>query len=179
MNKTLFTILIISILLSGILIFTSSSLKLLGVKKSSVMIHLVTNIKKEDGPPCVAFDVALANIKNGNEVELLFDAEAAWNLKKLEDGKNDFDRYQVPPDLKKLANAQFPDNSLMKLNNFGEFLSLLNKMGTKITVNGTWNILTGVEKTLKGKSNLPNFVEPLNLTELSEHINNSDVYYHY
>jgi len=112
-------------------------------------------------------------------VELLFDAEAAWNLKKLEDGKNDFDRYQVPPDLKKLANAQFPDNSLMKLNNFGEFLSLLNKMGTKITVNGTWNILTGVEKTLKGKSNLPNFVEPLNLTELSEHINNSDVYYHY
>jgi len=51
MNKTLFTILIISILLSGILIFTSSSLKLLGVKKSSVMIHLVTNIKKEDGPP--------------------------------------------------------------------------------------------------------------------------------
>jgi len=66
-------------------------------------VHVVSNIKKDDGPPCVAFDVSYANLMAGNRVEMFFDADAAWNLKQAEaDGKNDFDRYDVPADLKQL-----------------------------------------------------------------------------
>lgn len=148
-----------------------------GVKK--VIIHLTTDIKKDDGPPCVAFDMALTNLKMGNKVEFLFDGEAAWNLKKIKGGKNDFDRYIIPNDLKKLLYNEFNDRSIKTLKTFGDFLYFLHKGGIKITVNGTWNVLTSVEKEIKGKTKLPVYVEPLTLKELAEHINSSQVYYKY
>jgi len=148
--------------------------------KNKVLIHLVTNIKKDDGPPCVAFDIALVNLKLGKKIEFLFDAEAAWNLKRIEkDGKSDLDRYEVPKDLKELLVKELNDKDILNIKNFGEFLSFLNKKGAKITVNGTWNVLTGVEKEIKGKTKLPNYVEPLGLKELASHINDSDTYYRY
>ncbi|MBI3124019.1 MAG: hypothetical protein HYZ10_06405 [Ignavibacteriales bacterium] len=148
--------------------------------KHNVLIHLATNIKKDDGPPCVAFDIALVNSKLGKKVEFLFDSEAAWNLKRTEkDGKNDFDRYEVPKDLKELLVKQLKDSELLELKNFGDFLELLSKRGVKITVNGTWNVLTGVEKKVSGKTKLPSYVNPLYLQELASHINGSDVYYRY
>ncbi|MEO8168928.1 MAG: hypothetical protein ABI623_11820 [bacterium] len=76
-------------------------------KGHKVLIHVISNIKKDDGPPCVAFDIAYANLVMGNRVEMLFDSEAAWNLKRTEaDGKSDFNRYEVPADLKRLLVAQ-------------------------------------------------------------------------
>jgi len=148
-------------------------------KNNKVLIHIVTDIKKDDGPPCVAVDVALTNLRLGNEVEVLFDANASWNIKKAEDGKNDYDRYDVPADLKKLVNEQLNDEDLLKLKNFGEFLQMLHKKGAKISVNGTWNVLTSVEKTVKGKTNMPDYVEPLSLKELALSINNAGTYYRY
>jgi predicted peroxiredoxin len=113
--------------------------------KSKAVVHLVTNIKKDDGPPCVAFDVVLANVKLGKKVEFFLNSEAAWNLKRdKKDGENDFDRYEVPQDLKELVYQQFKDKEILELKNFGEFLSFLNKKGVTITVGGTWNVLTGV-----------------------------------
>lgn len=179
MNKILISISAIVLTMGGVLLLCNAS----SVKAGSdqkILIHLVSNIKKEDGPPCVAFDVALTNLKLGKAVELLFDAEAAWNLKiDNTDGKNDLDRYQVPMDLKSLVNDQFHDSSILTLKNFGEFLEFLHKNGVEISVNGTWNVLTGVEKSFNGKTHLPNFVKPLDLKELAEHINQSDIYYHY
>lgn len=179
MSKILISISFVVLALAGVLLlFNNSSTPAKSNQK--ILIHLVTNIKKEDGPPCVVFDVALANLKLYGGVELLFDAEAAWNLKvDSTDGKNDFDRYEVPMDLKNLVNEQFHDSSILALENFGEFLEFLHKNGAEISVNGTWNVLTGVEKSLMEKSHLPAFVEPLDLKELAEHINGSDVYYHY
>ncbi len=175
-KKLLFTIFTISagIFLTGF-IFTRDS----QVHAKTVVIHLTTNIKNDDVPPCVAFDMALTNLKLGNKVEFLFDGEAAWNLKKSNDGKNDFDRYTIPADLKKLLLAEFNDKSLMKLKTFGDFLKFLNDKGVKITVNGTWNVLTSVEKGIKGKTNIPSYVQPLTLKEMAEHINNTQVYYKY
>lgn len=144
-----------------------------------VLIHIVTDIKKDDGPPCVAVDVALTNLQLGNEVTVLFDANAAWNLKKSEDGKNDYDRYEVPSDLKKLVNEQLKVKELLSLKNFGEFLELLHKKGAKIAVNGTWNVLTSVEKEVKGKTKMPNYVDPLTLKDIVKEINNSETYYSY
>ncbi len=149
------------------------------VEKKKVLIHILSDIKKNDGPPCVAVDVALTNLELGNNVEVLFDADAAWNIKKSNDGKNDYDRYEVPADLKKLVNDQLKSPDVLKLKNFGEFLQMLHKKGAKITINGTWNVLTSVEKDVKGKTKMPDYVQPLALKELVSNINNSDVYYRY
>lgn len=149
-------------------------------KGKTVFVHVISNIKTNDGPPCVAFDMAYANLMMGNKVEILFDADAAWNLKIVDkDKKNDFDRYEIPADLKKLVIEQFKDENINKLKTFGDFLSFMNKMGVKIYVNGTWNVLTSVEKTLKGKEKIPEYVTPLTLKEMTEVINTADVYMNY
>jgi predicted peroxiredoxin len=148
-------------------------------ENNKVLIHIVTDIKKDDGPPCVAVDVALTNLQLGKEVVVLFDANASWNLKKADDGKNDYDRYEVPADLKKLVNEQLNVKELSSLKNFGEFLEMLHKKGAKIAVNGTWNVLTSVEKEVKGKTKMPDYVEPLTLKELVKEINSAGTYYSY
>jgi hypothetical protein len=149
-------------------------------KGHKVLIHVVSNIKKDDGPPCVAFDIAYANVVAGNQVELLFDSEAAWNLKRTDaDGKSDFDRYEVPADLKQLVVAQLKEKDLLGVKDFGGFLELLSKKGALISVNGTWNVLTSVEKELKGKTKMPSYVNPLTLKEMVEHMNAAERYYRY
>lgn len=164
-----------------VLLIAAISLAALSTEKSNtkkVIIHLVSNVKKADGPVCVAFDVALVNLKLGNKVEFLFDADAAWNLK-FTNGKNDFDRYEVPADLKKLISSQINDKALLAVKDFGGFLKLLHDKGADITVNGTWNVLTSVEKDVKGTTNIPKYIQPLTLSELANHINSADVYYSY
>lgn len=149
-------------------------------KGTKVLVHVISDIKKDDGPPCVAFDIAYANLLAGNQVEMLFDADAAWNLKRLEtDGKNDFDRYDVPADLKQLLVAEFKSEEIRQLNNFGEFLALLSKKGVSISVNGTWNVLTSVEREIKGKTRMPPYVEPVTLKEMVVRMNAADKYYRY
>jgi predicted peroxiredoxin len=174
MRKLFFAALLLPAVLILILGWSNNS-----EKNKKVLIHIVTDIKKDDGPPCVAVDVALTNIQLGNEVTVLFDANAAWNLKKSEDGKNDYDRYEVPADLKKLVNEQLNVKELSALKNFGEFLEMLHKKGAKIAVNGTWNVLTSVEKEVKGKTKMPDYVDPLNLKEMVQEINRSGTYYSY
>ena len=148
-------------------------------KGKHVLIHVVSNIKKDDGPPCVAFDIAYANLIAGHRVEMFFDAEAAWNLKRESDRKNDLDRYDVPADLKQLLFTDFKNDEIQKLKNFGEFLTLLSTKGAIISVNGTWNVLTSVEKEIKGTSKMPSFVEPLTLREMVVHLNAAERYYRY
>lgn len=144
------------------------------------MVHFVADIKKDDGPPCVAFDMSYTNIILGNKVILLFDADASWNLKLGEkDGKNDFDRYSIPVDLKALIYEQFKDNDLKKLRTFGDFLSYMKSKGAEIYVNGTWKVLTSVEKTIKGKTKMPEYVTPLTLKEMAKKINSADAYLRY
>ena len=149
-------------------------------KGEKILIHVISNIKTNDGPPCVAFDIAYTNLMMGNKVEILFDADAAWNLKLADkDKKNDFDRYEVPADLKKLVYEQFKDKKFNELKTFGDFLSFMKMKGVTVYVNGTWNVLTSVEKTLKGKEKMPAYVTPLTLKEMAEVINSADVYINY
>lgn len=149
-------------------------------KNKKVLVHFVADIKKDDGPPCVAFDMAYTNLMMGNKVEMLFDADAAWNLKIFEkDNKNDYDRYVIPEDLKKLIYDEFKDSEINKLKTFGNFLAYMKKMGAKIYVNGTWNVLTSVEKEVKGKEKMPAFVNPLTLKEMAKIINSADSYMRY
>ncbi len=57
----------------------------------------------------------------------------------------------IPDDLKKLIYDEFKDPEIIKLKTFGNFLSYMKKLGAKIYVNGTWNVLTSVEKKVKKK----------------------------
>jgi hypothetical protein len=62
---------------------------------------------------------------------------------------------------------------------YQDFLTLYHQMGAKITVNGTWNALTQVEKTVKGKQNIIAIAEPLSLQEMTAHIAAANIYVAY
>lgn len=177
--KTLNKIISITLLFFIVSIVTAKNTDAASPKKT-VLIHVVSNIKTNDGPPCVAFDMALAYLKLGYKVDMMFDADAAWNLKiSSKDKKNDFDRYEVPADLKKIIYEQTKDDNINKLKTFGDFLSYLNSSGVNVYVNGTWNVLTSVEKTLKGKTNMPSYSIPLNLKEMAKVFNSANTYIKY
>lgn len=78
-----------------------------------------------------------------------------------------------------MISGQFNDKELLGVKDFGGFLELLSKRGAVISVNGTWKVLTSVERELKGKTKMPSFVNPLTLKEMVEHLNNAERYYRY
>lgn len=45
-----------------------------------VLFHLQTGITQDDNPMCAAFNVALAAVESGDEVEMFFDAGAVFDL---------------------------------------------------------------------------------------------------
>ncbi|RME01457.1 MAG: hypothetical protein D6814_01470 [Calditrichaeota bacterium] len=154
--------------------------KLPAQKKPKMLVHMRTNIKKDDGPPCVGFNMALSGLESGYDVEMLFDMEACYNLKIFEgDGKTDYQRYNVPDDLKQLIKQQYPDFPLDRVKTYQDFLTIYHEMGAKITMNGTWNALTKVENSIKGKEHIIPIAEPLTLDEMTQHFKQADVYLAY
>jgi len=149
-------------------------------KTSRVLIHMRANIKKDDGPPCVGFNMALAALEAGYQVEMLFDVEASYNIKIFSgDGKTDFQRYTVPDKLKQLVMQQYPDFPIDRIKTYQDFLTVYHEMGMKITMNGTWNALTQIESTIKGKEHIIPIAEPLTLEEMMAHIAAADIYMAY
>ncbi len=145
-------------------------------KKKRVLIYLRDNIKENDGPACVAFDAAWAALAQGYSVELMFDQGAAYNLKIFEgDGKTDFQRYDLPQRLKELLAEQFGGSPDQMPKTYQDFLDLLQRKGLLVTVNGTWNALTEIEKTVKGRAHIVKYVQPLDLREMVEHAAAADV----
>jgi len=178
--KNINKLILISLLALTVFLINSKIVNAKSHKNKTILIHVVSDIKKDDGPPCVAFDMALTYLKLGYKVEMLYDAEAAWNLKiSGKDRKNDLDRYIIPADLKKLIVDQLKDKNVNQLVNFGDFLSYMSKHGVKIYINGTWNVLTSVEKLLKGKVNMPKYAIPITLKEMAKVFNNANTYMRY
>ncbi len=146
------------------------------VQSHQVFIHLTDNFKQNDGPVCVAFNAAWAARQTGYEVELFFDQDAAYGIKQWEPGKTDLGIYDLPDDLKDLLVQSFGVNRESLPKTYQDFLRFLHDSGVRVTVNGMWNALTKVEKTVKGKQNILPFVEPLTLNELMEHRAAADIY---
>jgi len=178
-NKTRQLLVSVSIIVAlGMAFFPG--LPLYGQTGKKVLIHMQSNIKKDDGPPCVAFNMALAALRAGYRVEILFDVEASYNIKVFAgDGKTDYQRYEVPNDLRQLIRDQYPDFPLKRIRTYQDFLAVYHEMGATITMNGTWNALTQIERTIKGKENIIKIAEPLTLDEMMAHIAAADIYLAY
>ena len=142
----------------------------------SVFIHLTDNFKENDGPVCVAFDVAWQALSEGDEVEIFFDQEATYGIKQWEPGKTDLGLYPLPERIKGLLVASLGMDEATLPANYQEFLLNLHERGAKVTANGFWNALTQVEETVKGRKRILPFVEPLTLAEVLAHRRQADIY---
>jgi len=145
-------------------------------ESKTVFIHLTANFKEDDGPVCVAFNAAWAALEKGHKVELFFDQGAAYGLKQWEPGKTDLGIYDLPDDLKALLVESFGVERDQLPKTYQDYLAFLNDKGATVTVNGLWNALTKVEKTVKGTENLLPYVQPLTIQEVIDHRAAAEVY---
>ena len=143
---------------------------------ADVFIHLTANFKENDGPVCVAFNAAWAALRQGRRVEVFFDQDAAWGLKQWEPGRTDLGLYPLPDRIRTLLSETFsvPVDSLPA--DYQAYLAMLHRKGAVVTVNGFWNALTQVERTIRGREHILPFVEPITLEEMLEHRRSASVY---
>lgn len=131
-----------------------------------VFIHLTANFKEDDGPICVGFNAARQALHDGHTVVIFFDQEATYGIKQWEPGKTDLGLYPLPERINELLIESFGGERGELPANYQEYLKQLHEAGVRITANGFWNALTEVEKTIKGRENILEFVEPLTLSEM-------------
>ncbi len=162
--------------LTGISNSASAATPTAGGESKTVFIHLTANFKDDDGPVCVAFNVAWAAREKGYNVELFFDQGAAYGLKQWGPGKTDLGIYDLPDDLKGLLVESFGVKRDQLPKTYQDYLAFLNDMGVHVTANGLWNALTKVEKTVKGTENILPYVQPLTIQEVIDHRAAADVY---
>ena len=141
-----------------------------------VFIHLTDNFKENDGPVCVAFNAAWQALRDGSQVEIFFDQEAAFGVKQWEPGKTDLGLYPLPDRIKPLLTASFGMKKEALPANYQEYLTMLHEKGARVTVNGFWNALTSIEETIKGRKNILSYAEPLTLKEFLSHREEAEVY---
>lgn len=142
----------------------------------TVFIHLTANFKENDGPVCVAFNAAWQALRDGDRVVILFDQDAAYGIKYWAPGKTDLGLYPLPDRIKELLAESFGVERDSLPANYQVFLSMLHEQGARVVVNGFWNALTEVEKTIKGRENILPYAEPLTLREILAERKQADVY---
>ncbi len=143
---------------------------------TKVLIHLTANFKENDGPVCVAFNAAWQALRDGSDVEIFFDQDAAYGIKQWEPGKTDLGLYPLPDRIKDLLVTTFQMKREALPANYQEYLAMLHKQGARVTVNGFWNALTQIEETIKGRKNILPYAQPLTLQEFLAHRKETDVY---
>ncbi len=141
-----------------------------------VLIHLKTGFKQDDNQPCVAFDMALAALKQGAKVEMFFDAAAVVDLKIWQDKPTSL-AYEVPEKLKDILVAEYKTPAKKDFpNTYQELLRWLNKQGVEVTFNGTMAQLTSLSSGVHDVGQLEPIAKPLSLAEILQHRARADFY---
>ncbi len=141
-----------------------------------VLIHLKTGFKQDDNQPCVAFDMALAALKQGAKVEMLFDAGAVVDLK-IWQGKPTSLAYEVPDKLKDLLVAEYRTPAKKDFpKTYQDFLRWLHSQGVEVSFNGTMAQLTSLSNGVHDVGQLEPIAKPLSLAEILQHRSRADIY---
>ena len=141
-----------------------------------VLVHLKTGFKQDDNQPCVAFDVALAAVKQGAKVEMFFDAGAVVDLK-IWQGKPTSLAYELPDKLRDILVAEYKTPSKKDFpRTYQEFLRWLHQQGVEVTFNGTMAYLTSLSNSIHDVGQLEPIAKPLSLAEMLQHRARADVY---
>ncbi len=144
-----------------------------------VFLHLTADFKTDDGPVCVAFNMAWQALRDGDRVTLFFDQKAAFGLKQWAPGRTDLSLYPLPEKIKDLLVETFDVSRESLPENYQSYLAFLRHKGARVTTNGFWNALTEVETTVKGKEHILDFVEPITLEEALEARRQASLYFHF
>lgn len=158
-----------------------------------VLIHLKTGITQDDNQMCVAFNVAQAAVEAGDDVEMLFDAAAIFDLQNAPtqgettatqpaSQATDTDdrpynlRYELPDKLKRILSQQFGTAVDDLPSDYYGYLRMLHDRGAAVTFNGAMAHLVNLSDSVTGKESLIDIAVPLGLREMLDHRAAAEVY---
>jgi predicted peroxiredoxin len=161
-----------------------------------VFLHLKTGITQDDNQMCVAFNIALAAVQAGDQVEMFFDAAAVFDLQNASaegasstsqpasqpttSDKRAYNlRYELPDKLKAILSAQFGIPKAQLPQDYYEYLQMLKDKGVEVTFNGAMAHLVSLSDSVKGKEKLADIATPLDLREVVQHREQAAVYFVY
>lgn len=131
-----------------------------------LLLHLRADANKNDADPCIAFNLAWVAVEKGQEVEMLFDSWAAYNVKE----KDFWARYPVPIAYKRIVENEVGDSVEWKEGSYMDLLRYLQNKGMRVSANATFLSLSGdAEK-------LPDFVERLTVSQVLERLREAEGY---
>lgn len=141
----------------------------------NILIHVKTSLSLDDAQICAAPNVALASLKAGHKVTMLFDASAVTSITKGFGWKRKFSSTSA------MGRAGLPDRERRSLSeqlgvpleqvphNYGEYLGFLKSKGVTIYGNKTMMLLYNIDPA-KAEST----VVPVGLEKMVELFNAAD-----
>ena len=149
-------------------------------EEDTLLIHLKTDLKKDDAQICVAYNVIWAAIVEGYKVKVLVDADAINTFKIGWRGKDDIEKYKIPERLRVALAGQFSVSLDTVPKTYGEFLTLLHDKGAEFYINAGFLIVSkiGTPDDLLGKVSAK-FFKPVTLKEMVRLRTDADYYMAY
>jgi len=132
-----------------------------------MLFHLKTSLKHNDAQLCVAYNEIWAALDAGLNVNVLIDADAVNTYKIGWLGKDEFEGYKMPDNLRQLLSDTF-EKPLDKIpHTYGEYLSQLEKMGVKFHINSGMLMVADIEEKTGTIENIgPKFFKPISLKDM-------------
>lgn len=137
--------------------------------EETMLFHLKTSLKHNDAQLCVAYNEIWAALDAGLKVNVLIDADAVNTYKIGWFGKDGFEGYKMPANLRQLLADTFekPLNDIPLT--YGEYLIRLKKMGARFYINSGMLVVAGIEKQTGTIDNIgPKFFKPISLKDMMQ-----------
>lgn len=141
----------------------------------SVLIHVKTALSLDDAQICAAPNVALASLKAGHKVTLLFDASAVTSITKGYGWRRRFsstsamDRAKLPERERRSLSEQLGVPLEQVPHDYGEYLGFLKGKGVEIYGNKTMMLLYNIDPAKTAPA-----VVPVGLEKMVELFNAAD-----
>lgn len=129
-----------------------------------ILIHLKTGLKLDDAQICVAYNQIWAAAVSGRRVQVLVDGSAVETYKKGRLGRNKFDAYKIPGNLKNILSEEFNVPLDKVPQTYGEYTRMLHQKGVEFFVNSEMLVTYGIEKEYGKAENLAmDFFKPVGI----------------
>ncbi|CCQ90135.1 exported hypothetical protein [Nitrospina gracilis 3/211] len=138
------------------------------------LIHVKTSLDEDDAQICVAPNVALAALRKGHRVTLLFDGSAVTSVKKggwFGADQTPMDKAALPERERMTLSEQFGMDLSRIPSDYGEYLAFLKSEGADLKINRTMMLLYKIEP-----EDIDSNLTPIMLSEMLEIIQNADHY---
>ncbi|MGP0628805.1 hypothetical protein ACTRW9_03780 [Nitrospina sp. 32_T5] len=138
------------------------------------LIHVKTSLDEDDAQICVAPNVALAALRKGHRVTLLFDGSAVTSVKKggwFGSDQTPMDKAALPERERVTLAEQFGMNLNRIPHDYGEYLAFLKSEGADLKINRTMMLLYKIEP-----EDIDSNLRPILLSEMIEIIQKADHY---